>query len=208
MKKHLTLIGMSGAGKSRWCKRLVAEAGYTALCCDDLIEERLAPILQANGFGGIEGVARWMGQPYEPYSPGRQALYLKQEESVMRGALRALSKSAEPLVIDTTGSVIYLGDEILAALRKRSTVVHLNVSMKHREEMYQKYLRKPKPVIWNDHFAPFYGESPEETLARCYPLLIEYRQEQYRKWARVTIGYHERRDPGFDIRAFLKKVRG
>ena len=34
------LIGMAGIGKSRWAARL-ADAGFTALHCDDLIAERL-----------------------------------------------------------------------------------------------------------------------------------------------------------------------
>ena len=207
MEKHLTLIGMSGAGKTRWRERLVAETRYSAVCCDDLIEEGLRPQLRLGGFEGIDGVARWMGHPYEQNSPERQALYLEQEERVMEDVLHALRKSTKPLVIDTTGSVIYLDDEILASLRELSTIVLLNVSSKHRKKMYRKYLRKPKPVIWSDLYAPLPGEASEETLARCYPLLLQYRQRQYRKWASVTIGYKERRTPTFDIPVFLEKVR-
>src|SRR4029077_4464676 len=37
---RLALIGMSGTGKTFWSKRL-AEAGRSAFCCDDRIEQRL-----------------------------------------------------------------------------------------------------------------------------------------------------------------------
>src|SRR5260221_11085091 len=57
---RLALIGMSGAGKTFWTRR-IAETGVAAISCDDLIEEKLATRLKAGGFEGINGVAAGMG---------------------------------------------------------------------------------------------------------------------------------------------------
>src|SRR5258708_37893801 len=59
---RLALIGMSGAGKTFWTKKLAA-AEYPAVSCDDRIEQKLAPRLAAGGYAGINGVAAWMGWP-------------------------------------------------------------------------------------------------------------------------------------------------
>jgi len=59
---RLALIGMSGAGKTFWTKKLTA-AGYPGVSCDDRIEQKLAPRLAAGGYVGINGVAAWMGWP-------------------------------------------------------------------------------------------------------------------------------------------------
>ena len=40
---QLSLIGMSGAGKSYWSKRMES-LGFQVYSCDDLIAERLGPV--------------------------------------------------------------------------------------------------------------------------------------------------------------------
>ena len=62
---RLALVGMSGAGKTFWTKKLAAE-GWTAISCDDRIEEKLASRLAAGGHTGINGVAAWMGSDPQP----------------------------------------------------------------------------------------------------------------------------------------------
>src|ERR1700722_647543 len=59
---RLALVGMSGAGKTFWTKKLAAE-GWTAICCDDRIEQKLASRLAAGAYSGINGVAAWVGWP-------------------------------------------------------------------------------------------------------------------------------------------------
>src|SRR6267142_1991990 len=65
---RLALIGMSGAGKTFWTKRLAA-SGYPAVSCDDRIEEKLVPRLAAGGYAGVNGVAAWMGWQTPPPTP-------------------------------------------------------------------------------------------------------------------------------------------
>src|SRR5579884_919645 len=110
---RLALIGMSGAGKTFWTRRL-ASAGYPAISCDDLIEQKLAPRLVAGGFSGINGVAAWMGWPDSPSYAEREAQYLAAEVSVLDELLCELERDAgKSLILDTTGSVVYTGNHLL-----------------------------------------------------------------------------------------------
>src|SRR5690348_2654047 len=107
---RLALIGMSGAGKTFWAKKLAAE-GWTALSCDDRIEEKLASRLAAGGHTGIKGVAAWMGWPDSAMYAEREAQYLEEEIHTLGEVLTGLEREKEkPLVLDTTGSVIYTGN--------------------------------------------------------------------------------------------------
>lgn len=205
MTKNISLIGMSNVGKSYWREQASA-AGFTFFCCDDRIEKNLEPYLRERGFRGIEGVAKWMGQPYEPQYPENQAVYLAQETLVMEEAIRELRKGGERLVIDTTGSVIYTGKAVLTALRKLSTIVLIDAPASLQTELYRQYLANPKPVIWREIYKPLDRETPEDALARCYPLLLRSRSEMYRRQAHVILDYDELRAPGFTITDFLRKI--
>jgi shikimate kinase len=183
---RLALVGMSGTGKSFWTKKLATE-GWTAISCDDRIERNLAPRLAAAGHSGINGVAAWMGWP-------DSAKYAEQ-------------KPEKPLVLDTTGSVIYTGNNLLLRLRRRMTVVYLAASAEEQQLLIERYLSDPKPVLWRGAFQPKRGESPNETVARCYPTLIAARRQGYEALAHCTLQVTELHDPAFDVKAFLSKIR-
>src|SRR6516225_8001685 len=130
---RLALIGMSGTGKSHWAKNLAAH-GCPAVCCDDEIESRLAPVLQSGGFSGINGVAAWMGWPDSPTYAERESHYLSEEIAVLEEVLDDLSRAPEKsLVLDTTGSVIYCGNHLLMRLQKLMTVVNLAASPEEQQ---------------------------------------------------------------------------
>src|SRR6202045_1842483 len=125
-RSRLALVGMSGSGKTFWTRKLAA-AGWKSVCCDDLIERRLAPRLAAGGHSGINGVAAWMGWPNSGTYMQPEAEYLRGEIGVMDEFLNNLEKdsSGTAIVLDTTGSVIYAQNNILMRLRRQMTVVHL-----------------------------------------------------------------------------------
>src|SRR5260370_15636116 len=75
---RLALIGMSGAGKTFWTKKLTA-AGYPGVSCDDRIEQKLAPRLAAGGHAGINGVGAWVGLPDSATYNERESEYLAEE---------------------------------------------------------------------------------------------------------------------------------
>lgn len=205
---RLALIGMSGAGKTFWTKKL-AEGGVPAVSCDDRIEQRLAPRLAAGGHVGINGVAAWMGWPDSATYAEREAEYLAEEIHTLDEVLHQLEKDPKKsLVLDTTGSVIYTGNHLLMRLRRQMTIVYLAASAKEQELLIERYLNDPKPVLWRGAFQPKPGEPPRETVARCYPKLIVARRQSYEALAHCTLAVAELRDAPLQAEAFLKMVRG
>jgi hypothetical protein len=184
---RLALIGMSGAGKTFWTKKLAAD-GRSSVSCDDCIEERLQTHLKAGGYCGIHGVAAWMGWPDSPTYAEREDDYLTEEIGVLDEVLTQLEgdRSGE-LILDTTGSVIYTGNDILMRLRRQTTVVYLAASADQQQLLVERYLTDPKPVLWRGAFQPRAGEAPGATVARCYPLLIAARQQSYQALAHCTV---------------------
>jgi len=204
---RLALVGMSGAGKTFWTRR-IAEAGVPTVSCDDAIEEKLAPRLAAGGFAGINGVAAWMGWPNSPRYLEREAEYLREEIRTLDEILSALEKDPrKSLVLDTTGSVIYTGNHMLLRMRKLLQVVYLAASDGEQQLLIERYLSDPKPVLWRGAFVARAGETPEETVARCYPNLLAARRQSYAALAHSTLQVATLRELPHTAQAFLAKVR-
>jgi hypothetical protein len=201
---RLALVGMSGAGKTFWARR-IAETGAMAISCDDRIEERLARRLTAGGYAGINGVAAWMGWPDSATYAEREAQYLSEEISTLDEILTELERDARrPLVLDTTGSVIYAGNHLLRRLRKLMTVVYLAASDAEQQLLIERYLSDPKPVLWRGAFQARANETGPETVARCYPHLIGARQKSYAALAHATLQVAVLRELPHTAAAFLE----
>jgi dephospho-CoA kinase len=191
---RLALIGMSGAGKTFWARRL-AESGWPSISCDDHIEQRLAPRLARGGYSGINGVAAWMGWPSSATYTEREAEYLAAEIHTLDEILTNLERNREKeLILDTTGSVIFAGNNLLMRLRRQMTVVYLAASESEQQLLIERYLSDPKPVLWHGAFQPKRGEAPHETAARCYPALIAARRRSYEALAHCTLPVAELRE--------------
>src|SRR5215470_2978906 len=204
---RLALIGMSGAGKTFWSRQLAA-AGHPAISCDDKIEERLASRLKAGGYSGINGVAAWMSWPDSPTYTERESQYLSDEIAVLEQVLDDLARSPEKsLILDTTGSVIYTGNHLLLRLRKLMTVVHLSASPEEQQLLIERYLNDPKPVLWRGAFQARLNETPQVTVARCYPNLIAARRQSYAALAHCTIEVAQLRELSHKPEAFLELVQ-
>jgi len=212
---RLALIGMSGAGKSYWTKRLAA-AGFPSISCDDQIEARLASVLQAGGFSGINGVAAWMGWPDRSTYAEREAQYLAEETAALDDVLTSLEKNPHnELILDTTGSVIYCGNHLLHRLRRLMAIVYLAASADEQQLLIRRYLEDPKPVLWRGAFQPKPGETPRDTVARCYPALIAARRQSYEALAHCTVSVAALRQlspksgdvTASDGERFLEKIR-
>ena len=204
---RLALIGMSGAGKTFWTKKLAANA-FATVSCDDRIEEKLAPRLAAGGYSGINGVAAWMGWPDSAAYAQRESEYLAEEIHTLDEILTELEKHPEKsLVLDTTGSVIYTGNNLLMRLRRQMTIVHLAASAEEQQLLMERYLNDPKPVLWRGAFQPKAGEKARETVARCYPALIAARRQSYEALAHCTLQVAALRDGSLDASAFQKMIR-
>jgi shikimate kinase len=204
---RLALVGMSGTGKTFWSKRL-AQNGVRAFCCDDHIEHRLRSRLAASGHAGINGVASWMGWPDSPNYAPREAEYLAEEIAVLDEVLTDLERNpSSELILDTTGSVIYTGNNILLRLRRQMKVIYLAASAQEQQLLMERYLNDPKPVLWRGAFRAKTPETPTETVARCYPALIAARRQGYEALAHCTIPMAELRDVRLDAAGFLAKIQ-
>jgi hypothetical protein len=208
---RLALIGMSGSGKTFWTKRL-AETGRPNISCDDRIEQRLAPRLAAGRYAGINGVAAWMGWPDSPTYAEREAEYLAEEIHTLDEVLTGLERNRQQeLILDTTGSVIYTGNNLLMRLRRQMTVVYFAASAEEQQLLIERYLTDPKPVLWRGAFQPRAGEASHETVKRCYPALMGARRQSYEALSHCTLPVAELRDVSCDAspsaEAFLKMIQ-
>jgi hypothetical protein len=114
---------------------------------------------------------------------------------VLDEVLTDLEKNPErDLVLDTTGSVIYVGNHLLHRLRKQMLVVYLAASRDEQQLLIQRYLDDPKPVLWRGAFQARPGEVPKATVARCYPVLIGSRRQSYEALAHCSIPVSELRE--------------
>jgi hypothetical protein len=191
---RVAFIGMSGTGKTFWSRRL-AQTGRPAFCCDDSIEQRLRDRLRTGGYVGISGVASWMGWPDSPTYAQREAEYLAAEIATLDEVLTELEDDPQrQLILDTTGSVVYTGNHLLYRLRRLLTVVYLAASEQERQLLVERYLSDPKPVLWRGAFHPRAGETPKDTVARCYPALLAARQQSYQALAHCSLSVAELRE--------------
>jgi shikimate kinase len=151
-----------------------------------------------------------MGFPYEPYYAERESQYLAYETEVMREILGYLEHpdniGEQNIVIDTTGSVIYTGREILLDLKRLSTVVHLETPPEVQGQLLKAYISKPHPMLWQNTFAKKPHESRRQALIRCYPRLFSSRQQLYERYSDVTLDYFAFRNRDFGINDFLRDV--
>jgi shikimate kinase len=195
-RRTVTLVGMSGVGKSHLAKRL-ADGGYGWHDCDRLIAAGLGALVTPRpGEEPVTALGRWMGMPWTEGYAAREARYLALESTVTGDALRAARDAiGAPQVIDTTGSVIYLDPATLARLCDQTTVVYLRAAPGALKGLLSRYLTEPKPVVWGDAFRPASQERPEDALARCYAALLSFRERRYADLARVTLDVEGGVDP-------------
>ena len=187
---RLSLIGMSGAGKSHWAIRMESQ-GYRRIICDDLIARQLGPLINPDDKSTLE-LASWMGRPYQSGYAVAQAKYLALETEVVTNICAEFEekiKTNERVIVDTTGSLIYLKAQLIRRLRDLTKMVYLKHAENNPHRHYQNLLKDPKPVIWGDHYFPMPGEDREASLARCYCELLTFRSREYSRISDCTLEY-------------------
>ena len=201
---NLALIGMSGAGKSYWSEKM-EEKGYRWYNCDKMIAERLGPEILGKG-NSTKNLAQWMGQPFSEGYIKAEKLYLDLEENVVEQICDELEQSTEinkPVVVDTTGSFIYLKKKLLHRLRVLTKMVYLRIPEEKHEQLFENFIKDPKPVIWEGLFKPRKGESPENALKRCYKDLLSFRYERYNLLADHVLDYTFHQNPDREVDELL-----
>ena len=201
---NLALIGMSGAGKSYWSKKM-EEKGYRWYNCDKMIAERLGSELPRIGNSTLN-LAKWMGQPFSEGYIEAEKIYLELEESVVEHICEELEQNSginAPVVVDTTGSLIYLQKNLLERLRALTKMVHLRLPEEKHEKLFENFINDPKPVIWEGKFRPQKGEPLQNALRRCYKELLSYRNKRYSLIADYALDYSFHHSPDREVDELL-----
>ena len=191
----LCFVGMSNIGKSFRSVQLGELQGLHCHAVDDLIAAEL-------GFADVGEIASWMGQPDGSDYAERQQQYLKLEAAITTADTGMHGNT----VIDTTGSVIYLDDPLLADLKNRALVVEFRVPDSYLDLMINDYFANPKPVVWGEMFSRKAGESTDEALRRCYPQLLADRNRRYQALADLSLPGALTRDEAVSDESFWKML--
>src|SRR5262245_38108066 len=206
---RIGLIGMSGAGKTSWARKLAA-AGFEHIDCDRLIAVRLSAELNRS-LATVDEVGEWLGFPYEAGFRIREAHYIACEIAVLQEVADKLAKRehhGQHLIIDMGGSAIYAGEAMLLKLRSLMTIIYLAITPDVHEQMLKEYMRHPRPIIWNDLFQSKPGETQAYTLARCFSELILFRERQYEAFCDLKFDYQLHHHPDLGTEDFLRFIRG
>jgi len=203
----LTLIGMSGTGKSYWSKKLESQ-GFRRFGCDDLITAHLAKKLNLSDMN-LFNMHQWVGYPDEESYDQRAMVYLQTEEEILQEIIAYLENSdpEENIVIDSTGSVIYMPERILTSLAALSKIIYLDITTQDFDMMLKYYLENPVAIIWNGYFQPYANEDRSQTFKRCHPKLIHSREEQYKQLAQLIVPATFHRSPETSTKDFLSYIQ-
>jgi len=204
---RIAFIGMSNCGKSFRSFQLRDEYGFDMVSVDEEIEKRIEPELTALGYQGIQGMAEWMGFPFDERNRKNEQRYLDIEDDVTANVKFPLSPAKANCTLDTTGSVIYLSQSTLEKLKHSYLIVHLEASDDILDIMTENYFTMPKPVVWGTAFNQKEGENGMDALRRCYPGLLRLRREKYNQLAHVVIPASISRGYGVNIKQFVDILR-
>ena len=202
----VTVFGMSNVGKSYW-SRALENMGWHRIWADGRLHrtlERAGLLRDATD----EGLARWLGMPYEEGFADRQRRLLELEAELFWEIAHELEVGEiGNTVMDPGGSFIYAGAVLCEAVQARSLMVYVEATPQMHQEMFERFIAFPKALLWPPgSFEQRPGEHAREALARCYSKLLETRAQTYAKYADVTIPYSELPRDG-NGKQFLEAVR-
>ena len=205
---NLVFLGMSGAGKSTWSSRL-EQFGYSKICCDSLIADRLRDVYQIEMIQTIDNLSDWLGMPDDPAFYERERLFQQCENEVLFAVIDAVAADQNPesrYVIDMGGSSIYCGEELFARSRAVARIVYLKITPQVHAQMLEAYLQNPRPLMWHGMYDPRPDESREAAFRRSYSNLIRYRESQYERFSDVQLEYEFHRKDDVTVAEFLAAV--
>lgn len=194
---HIAFIGMSNIGKSYTAERLSESHNFELIEVDRIIWESL-------GEGSMADFARWQGQPYSDGYAEREARSIRIENDATKTALTRLGGNA---LLDTTGSVIYAHDDVLADLSARCLVVHIRADATDIARLQDDYFDTPKPLIWFGHFKADPDKSDRQNIRDCYPALLASRQTRYRALADISLPSQFILDPNTSMDDVMDAMR-
>ncbi|WP_371395511.1 shikimate kinase [Fretibacter rubidus] len=176
-KLKIAFIGMSNIGKSYTASRLSKSHDFQLVEVDQLIWEEL-------GEQSMADFARWQGQPYSSGYREREAKSIALETKATR---KALSQTDGNQLLDTTGSVIYVEDDVLRSLKNQWLIVHIKAEDRDMARLKSDYFNQPKPLVWRDKFIRDTSMSEQDNIRACYDGLLQSRKAAYAALADITL---------------------
>ncbi|MDR3553775.1 MAG: hypothetical protein P4L55_03385 [Syntrophobacteraceae bacterium] len=206
---QLTFIGMSGCGKSHWSKALVQQ-GFKRFSCDELIARKLSASLKNHDGSKLE-LGEWMGFPFHSGYHDRERRYVNVEEEVVRDIVQDFESGklnhSMDIVVDSTGSLIYLDAKLLERLKNHTKFVYFYAPSSLWDEMTLLYSSNPRPVLWNGMYNNRHNETNEQSIARCYKDLIVSRDRLYSQYADIIVSAERLREGRFDSSGLLREIK-
>ena len=188
---------MSNIGKSYTAKRIASQFDFTLVEVDKLIWEEL-------GHDDMASFAEWQGQPYSQGYSEREDKSIGLETMATQ---KALGINASNMILDTTGSVIYTGDDVLKELRRTHYVVYIQATKDTLERLKLQYFQQPKPLIWKSYFEQEPGQSDKDAVLDSYPKLLEARAKSYHALADTVLSSEFILDPKQSVEDIFEKLK-
>lgn len=173
----IAFIGMSNIGKSYTAARLSKSHRFQLVEVDSLIREAL-------GQGSMADFAKWQGQPFTDGYDAREAVSIDLETDATR---KAILQSQGNTLLDTTGSIIYVNDDVKHQLKRDFLIVLIAAEDEDLERLKTDYFALPKPLIWRGHYKKIEGKTQEESILECYPALLHSRKSAYEALGDVVL---------------------
>lgn len=163
--KAITLLGMSGVGKT-FLSGMLEGWGWSRFSCDfEIGHKTLAPHLKAV-MGNAEDIgvlSRFIGKPGNPDFGGldyetfksRQIMYYEAECAAIEAAVKSIPEGRN-FVHDSTGSLCEILNEVLLQRLGQSTLfVYLKAGKAEENLVLERAMQTPKPLF----YPPFQLES-------------------------------------------------
>ncbi len=183
--KHLGFIGPSGIGKTTSSTALAKYLGIERIAADEEIAKRL---VEEGLILSVDKMGEWLGRPFvENYGelvPCGKFLahckkYLELEREVVDEVLdRVEVENSQPLIIDTSGSMVLLPEETRNRLREVCHIVYLQGGG-NDNELADRYVADSKPVVSERSFSANPFISLDDNLRQWYLDELMYRWELY-----------------------------
>ncbi len=222
-KKSITLIGMSGAGKTHISSQL-ANWGWSNYSCDyeigaNSLKEALVGDKKFT-VNDISALSNYLGKLGNPDKGGfpldkfkeRQKVYYDAEVMALK-AMGEFAKSAKTSFIhDSTGSLCEIEDKnLIQEIGEQTLFVYLKTGEKEDKEVLKRASENPKPLFFppaflDDNVHEFLDEfniaaideiTPDDFARWVFPKLFEARKPKYQNLADlygVTIPSSEFKD--------------
>lgn len=206
-KKALTVIGMSGLGKTH-ISCILARQGWTHYSCDEIIgtEFLAAELGGAVTKKNLAPLSAFIGKVGDPAKGGllldefrrRQNLYYQAECESLRRVGNEIAWAKGHFINDSTGSLCEIEDAaLLDELGRQTLFVYIKASAEEEERILARAVSTPKPLffppaMFDGWLADFMRRNNAKTVAEIdpdefsrwvFPLLFKSRLPKYQALA-------------------------